>query len=196
MQSKPVKFGYKLWVAATPLGYAIQFYPYAGKDANNDKELGLGCSVVMSLVSKFPSIPRSSYHVVMDNFFKSPSLLQLLKSKGIAATGTVRSIRTENSPLISVEEMKKKPTGTCDVVNHRKLNVTLVRWKDNKIVTVASTMFGEESIRKANRYIKERGGGVEINQPNAIAVYNKTMGGVNQIGQNISPYMINIRNKK
>ena len=92
--------------------------------------------------------------------------------------------------------MKKKPTGTCDVVNHRKSNVSLVRWKDNKIVTVASTMFGKESIRKANRYIKERGGGVEINQPNAIAVYNKTMEGVNQIGQNISPYMINIRNKK
>ena len=100
MQSKPVKFGYKLWVAATPLGYAIQFYPYAGKDANYDKDLGLGGSVVMSLVSKFPSIPTSSYHVVMDNFFTSPSLLRLLKSKGIAATGTVRSNRTENSPLI------------------------------------------------------------------------------------------------
>ena len=25
MKSKPVKFGYKLWVAATPIGYAIQF---------------------------------------------------------------------------------------------------------------------------------------------------------------------------
>ena len=128
MQIKPVKFGYKLWVAATPLGYAIQFYPYAGKDANYDKDLGLGGSVVMSLVSKFPSIPKSSYHVVMDNFFTSPSLLRLLKSKGIAATGTVRSNRTENSPLISVEEMKKKPGGTCDVVNDRKSNgmVTLV----------------------------------------------------------------------
>ena len=32
IQNKPAKFGYKLWVTATPLGYAIQFYPYAGKD--------------------------------------------------------------------------------------------------------------------------------------------------------------------
>ena len=31
MKKKPVKFGYKLWVAATPHGYAIQFYPYMGK---------------------------------------------------------------------------------------------------------------------------------------------------------------------
>ena len=92
--------------------------------------------------------------------------------------------------------MKKKPRETCDVVNDRKSNVTLVRWKDNNIVTVASTAFGKESIRKANRYIKERRGRVEINQPNAIAVYNKTMGGVDRMDQNISAYMINIRNKK
>ena len=32
MKNKPVKLGYKLWVAATLLGFAIQFYPYIGKD--------------------------------------------------------------------------------------------------------------------------------------------------------------------
>ena len=31
MKNKPVKFGCKLWVAATPLGYAIQFYSYMGR---------------------------------------------------------------------------------------------------------------------------------------------------------------------
>ena len=160
IQSKPVKFEYKLWVAATSLGYAIQLYPYAGKDVKYDKELGLGGSVVMSLVSKFPSIPKSSYHVVMDNFFTSPSVFRLLKSKGIASTGTVISNRTENSPLTSVEEMKKIPRGTCDVVNDRKSNITLVRWKDNRVVAEASTVFGKKTIRKANRYIQGRGGRV------------------------------------
>ena len=42
IQRKPVKSGYKLCVEATPLGYAIQIYPYAGKDANYNKELGFG----------------------------------------------------------------------------------------------------------------------------------------------------------
>ena len=69
--------------------------------------------------------------------------------------------------------MKKKPRETRDAVNDRKSNVTLVLWKDNKVVTAASTVFGKEPIRKANHYIKERGGKVEINQPNTIAVYNK-----------------------
>ena len=92
--------------------------------------------------------------------------------------------------------MKKKPRGTCDVVNGRKSNIILVRWKDNKVVTALSTAFGKEPIRKANCYIKERGGRVETNQPNTIAVYNKTMGRVDQMDQNISAYMINICNKK
>ena len=39
-------------------------------------------------------------------------------------------------------------------------------------------MFGKEPISKVSRFIKERGGRVEINQPNAIVVYNKKMGGV------------------
>ena len=32
IHGQPVKFGYKLWVMATPLGYCIQFCPHAGKD--------------------------------------------------------------------------------------------------------------------------------------------------------------------
>ena len=57
IQSKPVKFVYKLWVAATPLGYGIKFYPYAGKDDNYNKDTGLGGSVVMTLISKLPAVP-------------------------------------------------------------------------------------------------------------------------------------------
>ena len=79
IQNKPVKFGYQLWVAATPLGYGIQFYPYARKDDNYNKDIGLGGSVVMTLMSKLPTVPDSHYHAVMDNFFTSPSLLWVLK---------------------------------------------------------------------------------------------------------------------
>ena len=34
MRKKPVKFGNIFWAAPTLLGYALQFYPYAGKDEN------------------------------------------------------------------------------------------------------------------------------------------------------------------
>ena len=62
IHGKPIKFGYKLWVMATPLGYCIQFRPYAGKDTIlkefEDIRLGLGASVVAHLVSKLPVLSR------------------------------------------------------------------------------------------------------------------------------------------
>ena len=108
IQKKPVKFGYKLWVAATPLGHAIQFYPYARKDDNYNKDIGLGGSVVMTLMSKLPTVPNSNYHVVMDNFFTSPSFFRLLKRNGMPATGTVRANRKENAPFQAVDDIKKR----------------------------------------------------------------------------------------
>ena len=147
-------------------------------------------------MSKLPTVPNSNYHVVMDNFFTSLSLLRLLKGNGMAATGTVRANRTENAPLQAVDDMKKMARGNSDVVKDNKSNVTLVHWKDNKVVTVASTLYGKEPMKRARRYIKDKGGRVEIDQPNSISVCNKTMGGVDRMDQNTGAYMTNIRSKK
>ena len=121
----------------------------------------------------------------MDNFFTSPSPLRVLKESVIAATGTVRPNAFASSWWY--EETGKR---NSDVVNDKKSNVTFVCWKDNKVVIVASTLYGKESIKRARRYIKDQGGRVEIDQPNAISFYSKTMGGVNRMDQNIGPYMI------
>ena len=74
----------------------------------------------MILMSKLPTVPNSHYHAVMDNFFKSPSLLQVLKESGIAATGTVQANRTEKAPLQAVDDMNKQARGISDVVNNKK----------------------------------------------------------------------------
>ena len=184
-QNKPVKFGCKLWVAASLLGYGIQFYPYARKDDNYNKDIGLGGSVIMTLMSKLPSVLDSHYHAVMDNFFTSPSLLRVLKESGIAATGTVQANRTKKAPLQAVDDMKKQARGISDVVNNKKPNETLVSWKDNKVVTVASTLYAKEPMKIARCYIKDQGGRVETDQPNAISFYNKTIGGFDRMDQNI-----------
>ena len=185
-----------MWVASAPFGYGIQFYPYAGRDYSYNKGIGLGGSVVMTLMSKLPTVPNLHYHAVMDNFFTSSSLLQVMKESGITATGTVRANRTEKASLQAVDNMKKQARGISDVLNDKKSNMTLVCWKDNKVVTVASTLYGKEPMKRERRYIKDQGGRVEIDQPNAISFYNKTMGGVDKMDQNTGAYMINIRNKK
>lgn len=86
--------------------------------------------------------------------------------------------------------------GSTDVVTEENAEITFVRWKDNKVVTVASTLHGQQPMKKAQRYIKARNGRVDIDQPNSIAKYNQGMGGVDRLDQNIGAYMIGHRSKK
>ena len=196
MRNKPVKFGYKFWVAETPFGFAIQFYSYAGKDENNDSNLGLGGSIVTNLTKKLPSQIGSNYHIIMDNFFTSLNLLRIRKAKGIAATGTARINRLEYAPLRPIKEMEKLERGASDVVTDKNSNLTLVRWKDNKLVTVASTFVGKMPLRKDHRYVKAQNGRTEIDKPQSIFLYNKGMRGVECLDQNISSYKIGDLSKK
>ena len=81
MKNKPVKFGYKLWVAASPLGHSIQFYPYMGKDDFFDPDLELGGSIVDKLTDSLTKHAGSNYHIIADNFFTSYQLLRSLREK-------------------------------------------------------------------------------------------------------------------
>ena len=60
---KPIKFGFKLSVMATPLGCCVQFCPYADKNSilHENIGIGLGASVVANLVSKPPVMQTSNY---------------------------------------------------------------------------------------------------------------------------------------
>lgn len=85
IHGKPIKFGYKVWVAATTLGYVIQFNPYQGAGTTS-KEFGQGGSVVLGLAKSLPKLENQNYHLVFDNLFTSPQLLATLKDIGFAAT--------------------------------------------------------------------------------------------------------------
>ena len=76
------------------------------------------------------------------------------------------------------------------------MSLTLVQWKDNKVVTRASTFVGKMPLMKAHRYVKAQNGRAEIDHPQSMFLYNKGMGGVDRLDQNISSYMIVHRSKK
>ena len=108
IQGKPIKFCYKMWVAAIRLGYVIQLFPYQGAGTIY-KELGLGGPVVDQLVSKLSKDDGNCYHIIFDNFFTGMTLLCHLKEKyGFAATGTIRSNRTGSVPLRDANKMEKE----------------------------------------------------------------------------------------
>jgi len=195
IRGKPIKFGYKMWMAATPLGYCVQFDPYLGAGSNMDPSLGVGGSVVSKLASSLPD-QESSYHVVMDNFFTSLKLLKHLQTQNVFATGTIRSNRLEKAPLKDVKELEKESRGSYDSTTDAKSGISVVRWKDNKVVTLASSFCGVLPLGKAKRYSRSERKKIDICQPKVVAVYNKGMGGVDRCDQNLSAYMINIRSKK
>ena len=105
-----------------------------GRTQFTDIDLGLGEYMVAHLAENFPEVENSNYYVMMDNFFTSPKLLRYLKSKGIAATGTVRVNWMEKAPLKDMKSMQKEKRGLFDVATDMSSNITAIRWKDNKAV--------------------------------------------------------------
>ena len=58
--------------------------------------------------------------------------------------------------------MEKLEKSASDVVTDKNGNLTLVRWKDNKVVIVASTFVGKMPLRKAHRYVKAQMTGLRL----------------------------------
>ena len=151
---------------------------HLGAGSGIDPALGLGGTVVDTLVSCLSDQDGCRYHIVTNNFFTSVRLLKHLKEKNVLATGTLRANRTEEAPLPDIKEMEKKPRGTYKVVLDTNNDVAMVRWKDNKAVTVASTYCGAAPVGKAKRCSRANSRRIEIPQPQVVKVYNMGMGGV------------------
>ncbi|XP_046686779.1 piggyBac transposable element-derived protein 3-like [Homalodisca vitripennis] len=195
IHGKPIRFGYKVWCVCTRLGYLIQAEPYQGKKTGNTiPEIGVGGSVVIDILSELPQ--NKTYSIYMDNFFTSLKLLDYLSEKGHDATGTIKANRVENAPLKEATVLKKESRGSYDQLTEQKTGITLVRYNDNNVVTVASTRCGVQPMGKAKRWCRVAKRQVDVQQPACIINYNTYMGGVDQLDQNISTYRIGIRNRK
>lgn len=192
IRNKPVRFGYKVWSLCTRLGYIVQFEPYEGKAAFYDKELGLGASVVMDLLSELPS---NGYRVYCDNYFTTIKLFGMMNDRGMGLTGTIRANRIGNCPVDS-KAVAKKDRGCYDYSYSPDGSVVVVCWNDNNVVTAASNCHGVHPLGKATRFSKAKGGKVAIDVPQLIKQYNTFMGGVDRFDQNVACYRCNIRSKK
>lgn len=171
----------------------ILFIPFTGKASSFDKNIGLGASVVLSMIE---SIENPEVHAFyFDNFFTSYYLFCLLNERKIRAIGTVRSnrLRGANDILQTGKSLKKYAYDTCFEKNN---SIYVCRWQDNSEVTVASNFIAAEPAQKASRYSREEKKNITIPQPRMICEYNKHMGGVDLHDNAVSNYRIAIRGKK
>lgn len=194
MKGKPVRFGYKVWCLCSSDGYLYNFEIYTGKSQEKSADLGLGGDVVTRLL-KVVKDPSNCF-IYFDNFFTSLSLLYELSRLGFYATGTIRDNRLGKSPLLSMKEMKKESRGKYDSVYDDKQGISVVRWNDNSVVTIASNWDSAEPTNFAKRYSRKDKKSVSITQPKVIAHYNENMGGVDLLDNFVAMYRINVKGKK
>ncbi len=75
-------------------------------------------------------------------------------------------------------------------------NISLVKWKDNKTVTVTSNKLRSYPFQKAKRWNRSSKKEIDVDMPNSIHIYNQHMGGVDLFDQQVAAYRIRIRSKK
>lgn len=195
MRSKPVRFGYKLWVMASDSGYPYHVQVYCGKNksgADQMEQFGLGHRVVTSLLAIVDDPLK--HEVFFDNFFTSYDLLAYLQKENIKATGTVRENRLKKCPLIDNRAMRKTERGTFDTKSDGVVSV--VKWHDNQCVTVATNYDTLASVGKVRRWSAAKKTSVDVQQPTVVTNYNLHMGGVDLLDSFMANYRPAFRSKK
>ena len=198
IKGKPLRFGYKLWVVASPNGYVLNIQPYPGVAEKSNDDIDLGSSA--NVVWHFANILRTKYpeqklSMTFDNYFTSIPLLQTLKSKlDILATGTIRQNRVPNLPVD--KSFNKEERGTCTEWVSDDTNLCLTAWNDNKVVLILSSSHGRVPEKNVGRYSRKDKKRIDVTCPASVVHYNKTMGGVDQSDANISRCRTSIRGKK
>ena len=135
--------------------------------------------------------------VSFDNLFTTHSLLDELFGTGIGGTVTIRDNRISKNanPIMMVpSKMNKMARGT---ISHAcSGDQIVVRWKDNKTVSLASSVHGVEPVSNSSRRCKKESRSLSVPTPDAVKQYNISMGGVDLHDQFVASYCHRIRSKK
>lgn len=185
IKSKPKKWGFKNFVRAGVSGIIYDFLIYGGEDTflgysfkRKEVSLGLGALVVIALCKSIQKRPSTVY---ADNFFMCPELVYWLREEyGIFCLGTIRNCRLRGcQELLPTDKIvKKKPRGYSAQVVCNKNKLAVVKWHDNKVVTMISSFVDSYPMEKIKRYSKTDKKRVDVDCPQLVKLYNKHMGGV------------------
>ncbi|XP_064646212.1 piggyBac transposable element-derived protein 3-like [Lineus longissimus] len=170
MEKKPKKWGFKLWGRCS-YGFCHDFNVYQGRGTGIDEELapgcGLGGSVVMQLCQSLPK--NRQFKIFADNYFSNFTMAKLVRDSGIGQyTGTIKGNRVHNAPLTSLKAMEKLKRGSGSTVYDKDRELCLVRWYDNKCVTLISTYAGTGPLEKVKRYDRSKKEHIEVDRPAVI----------------------------
>ena len=79
-----------------------------------------------------------------------------LEQRGLHYVGTINSNRFHGAPLNSEKELEKEGRGAHDSVVETTKKLSLVRWFDNKCVTMISSYIGAKEVDYVQRYDRSK----------------------------------------
>ena len=189
IKNKPIKFGIKLWVLAeSKTGYTFNFDVYAGKNGNTEPHKnGLAYQVVTKLMEP---LLNQGYNLYFDNFYTSVILVKDLLAAGVPSCGTCAENRKGFPQAMKGGKIWARTAQRGDMRWNRDEEILSLQWKDNKVVTMLSSMHSGDDHVMVTRKTRSDGNwqNVEVKQPAVIKDYNSFMNGVDKSDQLLSAY--------
>ena len=153
---------------------------HTGKDDSLGGELGMTSAVVLRLVEP---ICGRGHHLYTDNLYTSPQLFTELRLQGFGACGTLR-LNRRGVPPEAKQSLKKGERRGIPLDS----TMNVVQWHDKRIVSILSTIHGDNTVSVERRSRHAVGGRETVEKPEAITEYNRYMGGVDRGDQLLSYY--------
>ena len=197
ISGKPIRFGYKMWALCSKGGYLHAFDLYIGKTSNEAVDsipnIGLGGNIIISLKTKAELPANNGHTVFFDNYFISITLMEEMKNHGYYASGICRDNRTDKCPISQKNFLKNEPRVAAQ--SRMSGDIMLMKWKDNKEVTLVSN-FDSTEMKSTRRYDRQEKKYVNVHQPACFQLYNAHMGYVDIMNQSVSSCRIRMRQRK
>lgn len=183
IRTKAARFGIKTYeLCEAETGYLLNFVIYAGKNLNAEQAVHGFTNATSKVVLKLSEGYLDKGHCLyMDNFYNSVCLARFLKSRRTDVVGTLNRRRIDTPS--NIKNLNERQMQRGDIVATHCGNVTVVAWKDVKLVTMISTFHKNDTVLG-------RRAGTECEKPVVVHNYNKNMGGVDLKDQKLSTYLM------
>ncbi|XP_025190428.1 LOW QUALITY PROTEIN: piggyBac transposable element-derived protein 1-like [Melanaphis sacchari] len=196
MKGKLNPWGIKIFLLCGQSGIVYNMILYQGTSININKDLqknfGLGGAVVLDLTKH---LTPNRHFLSFDNYFSSYNLFYALTARQIYAAGTIRINQFFSPPVLSDKVIMKMGRGTSYEVTST-LGVGLLKWCDNKAITMASNFITSGNPETVSRWDKKNKQYINIERPEIIKLYNKSMLGVDKHDQLVSYYRVYMKSRK
>ena len=188
-KNKPNPWGFKVWALADTCGILYNFDLCVGATPQQDGFPELG-SIGNTVIKGAQLIPHGLNHkLYMDNLFSGVPLFYELYNRGVYCMGTARLDRIPNIKSVMISDGGLKYLGRSAFEEYQgqmdkgENIIRVVRWNDNNIFTLMSTISSGYPPATVERWDKSSvpAKKITVGCPSMVKLYNTNMGGVDKM---------------